>query len=138
MNLVDLDLRCTRDRSHICVGCAECKKYFVGSKQLKQHSTSHLMLQCAVPGCVTRLSLLEITPHFQSCHSEIKTRCAQCGLQFSGHFQLDQHGEQTMHAAYVCHYPDCGSESSRIGDLHRHQLAHKKDVPRYPCLHCRK
>jgi hypothetical protein len=51
---------------------------------------------------------------------------------------LDQHGERTMHGAYVCHYPDCGSESSRMADLNRHQLTHKKHVPLYPCLHCRK
>jgi hypothetical protein len=43
-----------------------------------------------------------------------------------------------MHAAYVCGYPECGSQSARLGDLIRHQLSHKSVVSRHPCPHCRK
>jgi general transcription factor IIIA len=138
LNIVDPDLRCTRDRSHLSIECAYCKKHFVGPKQLREHSGWHPTLQCIIQGCEKRLHHLDVSKHFRRDHPEIKHQCSQCGLQFDYQSQLDQHGEQTMHAAYVCHYPDCGSESCRMGDLNRHQLIHKKDVLRYPCRHCRK
>jgi general transcription factor IIIA len=138
LNIVHPDLLCTRDKSHLSTVCHWCGKRFIGLKKLKQHSTWHPILQCIVPGCEERLSPWEVAYHFQLLHPEIKWRCSQCGLQADSQSQLDEHGERTMHGAYVCQYPDCGSESSRMGDLNRHQLTHKKDVPRYRCHHCRK
>jgi DNA-directed RNA polymerase subunit RPC12/RpoP len=140
LNIENPDTRCTHDSSHLSVKCGEtyCGETYSGLAEMRKFCWWHRNIRCSVPGCKQRLKIEEITPHYQSYHPEIKYRCSQCGLQFSSQNQLDQHGEQTMHTAYVCHYPDCGSESSRIGDLHRHQLTHQKDVLRYPCRHCRK
>ena len=55
----------------------------------------------------------EIAAHFRDQHPNEQYRCAQCNLGFNTHNDLDEHGGQTMHAAYRCRYPECGSECTR-------------------------
>lgn len=136
-----INIYCTRSKaaSHLPLVCdlEGCGLKFRTLHDLKRHVgiTSHKSLCCAIPGCDQRVNVQGY--HHLLDHGPMKYSCAQCGEVFDVKYSLDFHGEYTMHAAYVCKYPDCGSESTRIADLHRHQLAHKVNVPRHPCPHCR-
>jgi len=145
LNIEDANLYCSRNSSanHLPVSCGKCDEKFPSLKQLKQHIAgvhywANITFRCAVQGCTTRFTIHSVNDHFENHHPEVKYRCAQCHSDFERQKNLDQHGEETMHAAYKCRYPGCASESTRIGDLHRHQLKHKQKVPRHPCPHCRK
>ena len=93
---------------------------------------------CAIPGCGVPLRTWQTKNHFLTEHKDVKYHCAQCGTGFDTIRQLDGHGKDTMHSAYVCRYPECGSESTRSGEMNRHHLSHKQSIPRHPCPHCRK
>jgi len=148
LNIEDANLYCSRNSStnHLPVSCGECNKKFPSLRELKTHLSespcsyeAKQPFRCAVQGCTTtKIYVPNIINHFKWHHPEVKYSCAQCGSGFYSQKNLDQHGEATMHAAYKCRYPECASESTRIGDLHRHQLKHKRIVPRHPCPHCRK
>ena len=99
----------------------------------------HPSLHCTVPGCMK--SILGYgkgydVMHYNVFHGELKYECGQCGLLFNSTGLLDEHGGETMHNAYVCQYPGCKSESTRLNDLIRHQWTHKKNGPRHSCPHC--
>jgi general transcription factor IIIA len=130
----------TRNLNHLPVSCASCSKRFTGLKALKAHANCfhHSSFCCGIEGCAMMLVPYGVGWHFKYKHHDIKYHCAECGASFDNQAILDRHGEETMHAAYVCRFPECGSESTRIGDLHRHQLKHKRIVLRHSCPHCRK
>jgi general transcription factor IIIA len=145
LNIEDANLYCSRNSSanHLSVSCEKCNKKYPSLRELKLHTTeSHYLVKgtfrCAVQGCAKFFFYNTVNDHFQRYHPNIKYYCAQCGTGFDTEADLDRHGEGTMHAPYKCRYPGCASEPTRIGDLHRHQLKHKKIVPRHPCPHCRK
>ncbi|KAF4611365.1 hypothetical protein G7Y89_g15648 [Cudoniella acicularis] len=140
----DSDLFCSRSkaRDHLPLICEEwfCGFKFRSLTELIHHSrvTNCKSLYCAVPTCHEPLNSSDILHHFRNNHAEIRYSCAECQENFEDQQQLEIHTSSTMHAAYVCQFPDCGSESTRYSDLLRHQLTHKTNVPRYPCTHCRK
>lgn len=145
LNIEDANLYCSRNRNanHLALSCGKCDQRFPDLRQLKFHvSVWHYYVyptfRCAVPGCTGSFAISRVGDHFREDHPTIKYRCAQCNSAFDSQNDLDYHGDRAMHAAYKCRYPGCASESARIGDLHRHQLKHKKIVPRHPCPHCRK
>jgi general transcription factor IIIA len=140
----DPEVYCTlnREAGHLPVGCSECNERFPSLRDFKNSNhrswEAHYSFRCAVPDCSVELSPREITAHFQKEHPDEQYRCAQCNLGFNTHIELDYHGGATMHAAYRCRYPECGSESTRIADLKRHQLTHRSTLQRHACPHCRK
>jgi len=144
-NPISPNVYCTRDRSpgHFSLRCVygTCGQKFQSLANLKKHfreSSWHASLKCAVPGCGVLLDHWDAKHHFVDKHKDVKYCCAQCGTGFDTVRQLDGHGKDTMHSAYVCRYPECGSESTRSGEMNRHHLSHKQSVPRHPCPHCRK
>ena len=144
LNIKDYDLYCTRSRArdHLPLECAQpfCGLKFRDLKELKNHChmSMHGTFCCAVLGCDEPLLDYEVYWHFERHHGNLQYYCAQCGSGFKRLSMLDRHASQSLHVAYVCEYPDCGSESARICDLNRHLLTHKINVPRHPCPHCRR
>jgi general transcription factor IIIA len=145
LNIKHPRIFCTRNQAadHLPLICDHpgCGLKFRDLEGLESHNyefPSHLPLFCAIKGCGMRLQASWTFEHRREFHEGIQFRCAQCGLGFDDQESLDTHGSDAMHAAYVCEYPDCGSESIRIGDLNRHQLAHRNNVRRHPCPHCRR
>jgi general transcription factor IIIA len=138
----DPEVYCTRTREagHLPVGCSTCSRKYPSLKALKESycGRCHWSLRCAVPDCSVELSPREITAHFQKEHPDEQYRCAQCNVGFKSHNDLDEHGGKTMHAAYRCCYPECGSECTRVAELKRHQLTHQSILQRHACPHCRK
>ena len=144
-NPISPNVYCTRNRSpdHLSLRCVHetCGRKFQSLAHLKKHfktSWFHMSFNCAIPGCGARLSWLRASCHFPAVHKDVKYFCAQCGTGFDTIRQLDGHGKDTMHSTYVCRYPECGSESTRSGEMNRHHLSHSQSVPRHPCPHCRK
>ena len=147
LNFRTFNIYCTRSRAtgHLPLRCDHdgCGMKFQTFSELARHSyaTDHKSLRCPAPYCGQRVNDCHYIIRTGVDHNRMHIRkygCAQCGLMFDWQPDLDRHGSATMHAAYTCKYPDCGSESTRMADLLRHQLSHKADVPRYPCPHCRK
>jgi len=150
LNIENPNVYCTRNgsASHLPISCETCGETFPGLEELKTHanklyfdgigSLSHYPFHCAIEGCTSKAAPKQINAHFNVNHPYIKYRCAECSIGCNSLYELDRHGEEMMHAAYLCRYPECGSESTRSGDLRRHQLIHKENVPRFPCPHCRK
>lgn len=143
-NPISPNVYCTRNRSpdHFSLRCVDetCHRKFQSLADLKIHFKSlwHASFNCAVPGCGVPLRRWQTKNHFLYKHKDVKYRCAQCGTGFDTIRELDGHGKDTMHSAYVCRYPECGSESTRSGEMNRHHLSHSQSVPRHPCPHCRK
>jgi len=144
-NPISPNVYCTRNRSpgHLSLRCVDksCGMKFQSLAGLKKHFKSnwrHVSFNCAIPGCGVSLKVYQTQSHFFTVHKEVKYHCAQCGTGFDTIPQLDRHGKDTMHSAYVCRYPECGSESTRSGEMNRHHLSHRQSVPRHPCPHCRK
>ncbi len=143
MGLVNPSLHCSQNPSadHLSLECHEisCLRKFANLEELQEHSSYswHRTFSCVFPGCKSSLVYSDVSSHFRFLHHK-SFRCAQCGAGFDFQYQLDNHGTNGMHAAYVCGYPECGSQSARLGDLIRHQLSHKSVVSRHPCPHCRK
>jgi len=141
LNFQSPELYCTRVRAadHPAVACS-CGEKFQGLKELRSHSLRkfHRPMVCAVPLCGRSPFTGNEVWHFRQHHSDIKCQCNQCGVRFTSKNGLDWHGTHSMHAAYSCNYPSCGSEFSRVDDLVRHELRHKKNAPRHPCPHCRR
>jgi general transcription factor IIIA len=144
-NPISPNLYCTRNRSpdHLSLRCVyeTCGQKFRSLANLKEHfrtSWAHASFNCAIPGCGESLIRWDASRHFSARHKDVKYHCAQCGTGFDTIHQLDGHGKDTMHSAYVCGYPECGSESTRSGEMNRHHLGHRQSVPRHPCPHCRK
>ena len=141
LNIKNYDLYCTRTRAAdhlplICTCGFKCRDL----KELVDHNfgRNHKPFRCAILGCGILLNDSDVFWHYEQCHGNLKYYCAQCGLGFEQHSLLEYHASDSLHVAYVCEYPDCGSEFARIHDLNRHQLTHKIRVPRHPCPHCRK
>jgi general transcription factor IIIA len=140
----DPEVYCTsnREAGHLSVGCLECNEKFPSLRDFKNsiHGPweSHHSFRCAVPDCSAKVHPWQITAHYRDRHPNEQYRCAQCTLEFKTHNELDQHGGETMHAAYRCCYPECGSECTTIANLKRHQLTHRSILQRYACPHCRK
>ncbi|PMD27996.1 hypothetical protein NA56DRAFT_153501 [Hyaloscypha hepaticicola] len=135
---------CTRNREvgHLPVGCLECNEKYPSLNALKTdyhaYYTKHYSFRCGILDCSVKVDPLELLAHFRNQHPNEQYRCAQCNSGFKSHNGLDQHGGETMHAAYRCLYPECGSECTRIADLKRHQLTHRSILQRHACPHCRK
>jgi hypothetical protein len=140
----DPEVYCTRNREagHLPVGCSDCDNKYPSLKTLKDSDHAnyfgHYSFRCAVPDCPAKITPREAATHYGDRHPNEQYRCAQCNLGFKFYNDLDWHGSQTMHAAYRCRYPECGSESTRIADLKRHQLTHRSILKRHACPHCRK
>lgn len=140
----DAEVYCTRNREagHSPVGCLDCNEKYPSLKAFKNsfhmYWTNHSSFRCAVPDCSAKVTPDEVTAHFRYRHPNEQYRCAQCNLGFKTHNDLDIHGGKTMHAAYRCLYPECGSECTRIAELKRHQLTHRSIIQRHACPHCRK
>jgi general transcription factor IIIA len=142
----DPEVYCTRNREagHLPVGCLECDAKYPSLNALRNnyhtYYTGHYSFRCGIPGCSVKVdpNPFQVLAHFRNKHPNEQYRCAQCNLGFTSHNGLDQHGCETMHAAYRCRYPECGSESTRIADLKRHQLTHRSILKRHACPHCRK
>jgi DNA-directed RNA polymerase subunit RPC12/RpoP len=151
-NIGNPELYCTQNREadHLPVACIECGKKFPDLQELRNHANAmfvdsihkycvyHYSFCCAILECSAKIRPYDIHDHFRRRHPEVQYPCAQCGVGYSSLSELDQHGDDTMHAAYLCRYPECGSECTRIAELHRHQLIHKSKAPRHACPHCRK
>ncbi|KAE9379950.1 hypothetical protein N431DRAFT_122026 [Stipitochalara longipes BDJ] len=151
-NIENPEVYCTRTKAmdHLPISCMACDGKYRGMKELIDHASYthfrrdlglfefHYSFRCAIQDCSMKVLPHRVNRHFQICHPDLQYRCAQCGIGCGSLKDLDKHGDQTMHAAYICRYPDCGTECTRIAELIRHQLAHRSTVPRYACLHCRK
>jgi len=145
-NIENTDVYCTQNRDvhHLPVSCGKCNRKFPNLKELRAHANQcqdddyHYPFSCAVPGCTLDVKPYLINSHFLEHHPHIEFICVQCNVGFADQEALDRHGKEKMHAAYKCRYPECGSDATRMADLYRHQLKHKKVVRRYPCPHCRK
>ncbi|ESZ92402.1 hypothetical protein SBOR_7210 [Sclerotinia borealis F-4128] len=130
--------------NHLPLSCIlECGLRFKTIKNLKEHciATGHEAFQYSDPDCLGGRHCAYHTRRFHpgnySGYSDKIFACHQCGDGFMNTGQLDQHGRNSGHSAYLCHYPDCVTTTGRIDDLIRHQSCHKSKVPRHPCLHCR-
>lgn len=138
----DPEVYCTRNREagHLPICCLGCNKKYPSLKALRNnfHANWHYSFRCAVPECSAEVRVGDIAAHFRDQHPNEQYRCAQCNTGFESHNELDQHGAESMHAAYRCRYPECGSECTRIADLKRHQLTHRSILQRHACPHCRK
>lgn len=136
------EVYCTRNRDagHLPVGCLGCDAKYPSLKVFNHthhaHYSGHESFRCAVPDCSYKGG--DFAAHYRDRHPNEQYRCAQCNLGFDFHIDLDLHGGETMHAAYRCLYPECGSECTRIADLKRHQLTHRSILQRHACPHCRK
>jgi general transcription factor IIIA len=143
-NIENPEVYCTQNREadHLPVGCLECDRKYPSLKAFKSdfhaNYSPHYSFRCAISECFARINPYQVASHFRQHHPNEQYRCAQCNLGFDFQSELDRHGDETMHAAYICRYPECGSECTRIAELHRHQLIHKSTAPRHACLHCRK
>jgi len=143
-----LDLYCTQSRTadHLPIACQQCGNKFPDIEALKGHCISawHKCFKCAVSGCNHKVvpgsqsTWGGESSHFASYHPEIKYGCAQCGSRYDTHDLLAEHALQSIHTAYICRFPECGSGATRLTDLLRHQLTHRVNVPRHPCPHCRR
>jgi general transcription factor IIIA len=136
---------CTRSRAsgHLPLQCLSgCGLKFSTLKDLRQHSSEngHDVLHCPFPNCESRFSgyaSTDLKDHVKIFHGDEKRMCMECGYEHTERTMIDWHGVHRGHSAYVCRYPDCDSTAAQFADLVRHQACHKKDVPRYPCPHCR-
>ncbi|PQE05908.1 AMP-binding enzyme protein [Rutstroemia sp. NJR-2017a BVV2] len=136
---------CTRSRApdHLSFQCLPgCGLKFNTLKDLRQHSSEngHYVFCCPFPNCASRFSggaSTDVRDHVKTSHRDDTYTCAECGDENISRPQLDYHGSGHGHSAYICRYPNCDSTAAQFADLVRHQACHKKDVPRYPCPHCR-
>ncbi|PQE04910.1 AMP-binding enzyme protein [Rutstroemia sp. NJR-2017a BBW] len=138
------DIFCTRSRAsgHLPLQCLpDCGLKFSTLKDLHQHSSEsrHDVFRCPFPNCASRFNgdaLAEIQAHVEAYHGNDRYMCAECGIEYVNRIHLDNHG-YCGHPAYACQYPNCDSTAAQFADLVRHQARHKRDIPRYPCPHCR-
>ncbi|KAN0119341.1 hypothetical protein V8E51_001549 [Hyaloscypha variabilis] len=144
-NQINPEIYCTSNKAsdHLSLRCVDirCGKKFHSLTELRKHFKerwTHNSFNCAVPGCGTPLPQRLVNNHFMRDHQDFKYLCAQCGTGFDTISQLDDHGQETMHSAYVCRYPECTSEATRSAEMSRHHLTHRKSTPRHACPHCRK
>lgn len=155
-NIENANLYCTRSKSpdHLPIACQHCGEKFPHLNALKNHIEKliftpatknqaaswgyHASFRCAIEECPVPVVRDNAHKHFKDFH-RVQYPCAECGALFRSLNRLDRHGDETCHAAYVCRYPECGAECTRVAELNRHQLTHKTiNVARYPCPHCRK
>lgn len=139
LGIIEPEIYCTRSTAagHRPLMCIDsCGLKFHSTDELKKHSGGcrHDAYQCAVPTCQKAVRYKTMFSHLRKDHPDLKWNCAQCGNQL---WDLESHAYRENHSSYKCHYPECGSMASGIGELRRHQLIHQKKAPRYPCPHCR-
>lgn len=142
LNILNANIHCSQNKSagHLPLKCFsqhKCGRKFATISELLSHYSWHGTLSCTFPGCNEILSSGGFSRHYFKKHPK-NFQCAQCGQAFDFQTELDSHGTGKMHAAYVCGFPDCGSQSARMTELIRHQKVHQSVVTRYPCTYCRK
>lgn len=137
-------LHCTRSKApdHLPLRCLQkdCTLKFADLLALKDHSkiSAHASVLCGVPGCATALCTLNVRDHYHTHHKGLEYRCAECNEGYPSQNHLSNHGSTNEHNAFTCEYSGCDAVSRTINDIRRHELKHRKNVPRYPCTRCQR
>lgn len=135
-------LLCTRNKApdHLPLYCLHtgCGLKFKDLDALREHSelSSHVSVQCGVPGCITSLCMSAVDDHYAAIHQNLRYHCAECNGAETNEGALSGHGSALKHAAFICEYPGCNSTAATSWDIQRHELKHRKDVLGYPCPRC--
>jgi hypothetical protein len=139
-------LWCTRSKApdHLPLYCLHtgCCLKFRDLDTLRQHSelSTHISVQCGIPGCITSLRMSDVTDHYDATHSDLEYHCALCKQGFKSVNDLSSHCARRCarqhYESFACEYPGCDSTAITIWDLRRHELKHRKNVQRYPCPRC--